>query len=169
MAALIAGVVAVVGSLVPFIWPIPDHPTHADAIVVLAGDHGERIALGLRMIGAGVAPTLVLAGKPDSKNIDRLCQARLAFEVVCLKPAHDSTRNEARATAELAAERGWRHLVVVTTTSHVTRARLLFDRCVEGDVQFVGATAPYNLRAKMSVVIHEWLGTADALIAQRGC
>ena len=169
LAALIVGATGLVASFLPFVRPANDQPTRADAVVVLAGDWGERLALGLRLVRAGVAPTLVLAGQPDSEEADRLCQRNLAFEIVCLRPSPDSTRNEARAAGRLARTRGWHRLVVATSTTHVTRSRLLFERCVDGDVQVVGAARADDLRTRVRFIVHEWLGTAHALTFERGC
>lgn len=161
--------VTVIGSFAPFVWVGGDQATGADAVVVLAGDHGERLALGLAMIRDGLAPTLVLAGEPDSDRAEALCRGNVKFEVVCVEPTLDNTRNEARAVGEMATERGWRRVVVVTTQAHVRRSRMLFERCVGGDVRVIGASPPYGGLTQLRVLIHEWLGTAQALTVKRGC
>ena len=166
--ALAAAVVILLGSAVTarlFLWPTSNVPRHADAVVVLSGDRGERLARALRLMEARVAPTLVLDGEPDFQRVVDLCLGGQAYEVVCLRPDPDSTRHEARAAARLAADRGWRHIVVVTTTVHVTRAGLLFRRCVEGSVDMVGARRTPDLRS----IVHEWLGFVHALTWARGC
>lgn len=134
-------------------------------MVVLSGDRGERLARALQLVEAGVAPTLVLDGQPDFQQAEDLCRGGQAYEVVCLRPEPDSTRAEARAAARLASDRRWRHIVVVTTTSHVTRAGLLFRRCVEGSVHMVKA----HRRPQLGPVVHEWLGVVHALTLARGC
>lgn len=141
----------------------------ADAVLVLSGDYGDRLTRGLDLIRRDVARTLVLAGNPDSLEAEQLCQKAVPFEVVCLRPNPDSTRAEARAAAELAAARGWDRVVVVTSTPHVARSRLLFERCLPGDLDTVGTTPPYDLRRWIEVVIHEWLGVLAALTTRRGC
>ena len=45
-----------------FVWPKSGSPRQVDAIVVLSGDHGERLARGLALVRAGVSSTLVLGG-----------------------------------------------------------------------------------------------------------
>ena len=152
-----------------FVWPNTDNPVSADAVVVLSGDYGERLARGLQLMHAGVAPTLVLDGEPDFDEVRRLCTAKLAFEVVCLRPSPDRTRTEARAAARLADQRGWRRLVVVTTTAHTTRAGLLFRRCTDVAVDVVGATASYELRTKVRAVVYEWLALTRSVVLQRSC
>jgi uncharacterized SAM-binding protein YcdF (DUF218 family) len=159
---LVAGVAATAKL---FIWPSSHVPARADAVVVLSGDRGERLARGLELMNAGVAPTLVLAGGPDFQQAADLCLGGQPFEVVCLRPVPDSTRHEARAAARLASDRGWGSLVVVTTTTHLTRAGLLFRRCVDGTVHTVKA----HRDPEVGFVVHEWLGVLHALVLARGC
>lgn len=152
-----------------FVWPRSSHPTRADAVVVPSGDHGERLAVALRLIREGVTRTLVIDGSPDFAEVIRLCREPQAFEVVCLLPNPDNTRGEARAAGELARQRGWKRVVLVTTTHHLTRAGLLFSRCVEGPVYKVGATPPYGWRMSLRQISREWLGVAYAAVLERSC
>ena len=152
-----------------FVWPLSGHPDRVDAVVVLSGDHGERLPVALRLIERGVAPTLVLDGTPDYRRVFELCREQQAFEVVCLRPEPDSTRAEARAAGRLATERGWNSLIVVTTTHHVTRSRMLFRRCFDGDVSMVGAYPPYGWRISLRQIVHEFLGAGHTLTVRRGC
>ena len=156
-------------SLVPLVWPTRDSVNRADAVMVLSGDHGERLAKGLSLMEEGVAPTLVLNGTPDLARVFELCRGGQPFEVVCLRPDPDSTRAEARAAGRLASERGWDEVVVVTTKYHVTRARLLFSRCIGGKVKVVGATPPYGRGMRARQVFHEWLAVGYSISLARGC
>ena len=169
--ALPVALPAVLGlSVLPFLFPLDDAPGRADAVVVLSGDHGERLATALTLMNQGVASTLVLDGTPDLEQVLELCRGgSQEFEVVCLRPDPDSTRYEARAAGRLASERRWRTMVVVTTSHHVTRAGLLFRRCFDGEVRTVGAAPRYDWRRSARAVVHEWLGVGAALTVRRGC
>ncbi len=169
LAAIIVTVLLAVLVVRLFVWPPSSHPEQADAVVVLSGDHGERLPRALELMRAGVAPTLVIAGEPDMVLTLQMCQLPQPFEVVCLRPRPDSTRAEARSTGRLAATRGWERIVVVTTTHHQTRAHLLFRRCFEGRVDAVGADPPYDWRFSLRAVEHEVLGMGQATILERGC
>ena len=147
------------------VWPPSGSPRRADAVIVLSGDHGERLARAVGLMDSGVAPTLVLAGEPDFQQVRDLCLGGQPFEVVCLRPEPDSTRAEARAAARLAAERRWQTVVVVTTTGHVARAGLLFRRCLDASVSMVAARRPLGWRG----LTHEWLGLGHAVIVARSC
>ena len=152
--------VAAVGlawSFVPFVWPITGESTRADAVIVLSGDHGERLARAMELIERGVTSTLVLDGTPDSAEHVDLCKGRQVFEVVCLQPDPDNTREEARAAGRLAERRAWKSVVVSTSTFHVTRATLLFRRCVNGKVTAVAGDPPYGGMRLARAVVREWL------------
>jgi uncharacterized SAM-binding protein YcdF (DUF218 family) len=165
--AIAAGVVA--ASLVSalFVFPRTSAPTHADAVVVLSGGRGERVSRALRLLRDGWATTLVLDGDPDPTSRS-LCTEPQAFEVVCLRPEHDNTRGEARAAGRLTAARGWRTILVVTSTHHVTRAALLFRRCLRADLDIVGVHPPIGLLKAAKAIAHELLGVMWAL-AHPGC
>lgn len=168
-ALALAGVILLLTTARLFVRPPSDRPSRADAVVVLSGDHGERLAEGLRLVRDGLAPTLVLDGQPDMTQVIELCRGPQPFEVVCLHPQPDSTRAEARAAGALARARGWRKLVVVTTTHHVARASLHFRRCFEGEVSMVGADPPYGWRMSARQIAQEWLKVAHVTTLSRGC
>lgn len=168
VAAAVLMVVAGALTAVVVLRPAQDEPGRADAVVVLSGDHGERLARAKELLAAGLAPTLVLVGAPDRLENLELCAGPSTYDVVCLRPEPDSTRTEAAATAQLARERNWRSIVVVTSKPHVTRARLLFDRCFPGSLDVVGADLPFGGAQARAVMIHEWLGLFYAAVP-RGC
>lgn len=166
---VLALAVAVVAAGVTVIRPQLDEPTSADAVVVLSGDHGERLKAAMELMEQDVAPTLVLVGAPDFAEADVLCRDVQDYEVVCLRPEPDpNTRGQARAVTALANTRAWRSIAVVTSIQHVTRARLLFDRCFQGDVAMTGAELPPQVNQGRAID-HEWLGLLHAATLARGC
>lgn len=157
-------VVALVGvNLRLFVWPSTHQIEHADAVVVLAGGSGERLDRGLELVRDGVAPTLVASFGPD-----RLCGSQQPFTVVCFRPSPDNTRGEAEAIGRMAREHGWTNVVLVTSTSHVTRARLLVERCYSGTLQVAPASPPASVLPWMAAIAHEWGGLAEAAV-ERAC
>lgn len=153
-------------SVLVFARPVPDQVSRADAVVLLSGDQGGRLPLALRLIRDGVAPTLVIDGVADLPEAKELCRSGADFEVVCLTPEPDRTRTEARAAGRLARERGWSRLVVVTDPFHFPRARLLFRRCIDGEVDVIGVKPPVPHSRRLG---HEWLGVLHAVTIARGC
>jgi uncharacterized SAM-binding protein YcdF (DUF218 family) len=159
----------VAASAVLFVWPSQDSPTRADAVVVLAGSKKRRLDRALALMRRHVAATLVIsdgrvAGWPQA---NRLCAGPAPFRVVCFRASPYSTRGEAETVARIAAARGWRSLVVVTSTYHVRRAKLLFERCFPGRVQAVGAS--YSVTELPAVLASEWAKLVYALTVARDC
>jgi uncharacterized SAM-binding protein YcdF (DUF218 family) len=158
---LAVGIVAL--NLRLFVYPASSTPEHADAVVVLAGGNGERLDRGLELVRDGVAPNLVVSTGPDE-----LCATRHDFEVYCFLPDPDDTRGEAEAVGRIAAQQGWRHLVLVTSDYHATRARLLLDRCFPGTVDVVTAHSGKGPLSLLWAITHEWGGLVEAEL-HRSC
>jgi uncharacterized SAM-binding protein YcdF (DUF218 family) len=87
--------------------------------------------------------------------------------VVCFTAVPFSTVGEARTVTQLAHERGWKSVVVVTSTFHVTRADMLFHRCFHGHLSVVGSSSTWCRLPE------EWASETGKLIvqltAERGC
>ena len=163
--------VAWVAATVRFVFvPAEDEVGKADAVVVLAGSKHERLDRGLELVEDGVAPVLVISDgfDPQQPRANELCQEGGAgFSVACFTPDPDNTRGEARKVAELARKHGWERVLVVTSRFHVTRARMLFDRCLDADVDAVGVDYPWT--SVPAAVAGEWVKLGLSLTVNRGC
>lgn len=166
---LLAESLAAAGVLAAMVvWPPVPRPAPSNAVVLLSGD-GTRLGLALRLMEEKVAPTLLIVGAPDTIAVRDLCRTSQPYEVVCLRPMPDSTRAEARATGRFAHSRDWTAIVVVTSRLHVTRARMLFGRCFDGDVAAVGDYPPHGSAFARRAAVHEWLGLVQSTLVARGC
>jgi uncharacterized SAM-binding protein YcdF (DUF218 family) len=158
-----------------FVWPQANQtpPDRADAVVVLSGGGNGRLDPALKLVDRGIAPVLAISSAfrdPRWRKAHRLCRGEegpLRFRVLCFQAIPYSTRGEAETVGRLARKYGWRRLVVVTSTYHVTRARMLFRRCFKGQLWTVGTSAPwYELPT-------EWASETAKLTVQtvyeRGC
>jgi uncharacterized SAM-binding protein YcdF (DUF218 family) len=132
-----------------FVWPrMAPPPAHADAVVVLSGARNNRLDPALDLIHRGLAPVLVISGAaadPRWRQARALCRAGKVDGalVICFEPRPFSTRGEARAVGALARRHGWDRVVVVSSTFHLTRARMLFRRCYSGRLWLVGTPTPW--------------------------
>jgi uncharacterized SAM-binding protein YcdF (DUF218 family) len=153
-----------------FVWPSTDPVQRSDAVVVLAGGRGERLHKARALVSQGIASTLVISNGRSGgwREANRLCDTPQAFDVVCFTPKPDNTRGEAHAIRELADQRHWNRIVVVTSTYHVFRARLLLERCYRRGLTVVGAAPPRDPLLWASALSHEWAGTIEAGI-RRNC
>ena len=162
-----------VACLVLFVWPPAESkpPAHADVVVVLSGDK-KRLQPALDLVRKGVAPVLAISTVERTRHwplARRLCSTRryAGARVVCFDAVPFSTQGEARTIARLARERGWRSVVVVTSRFHVTRAHMLFRRCLELPLYVVGTGSTWWRLPE------EWASETGKLLvqltAQRGC
>ena len=153
-----------------FVWPATATPERADAVVVFAGGRGERLRAATRLIGDGVAPTLVISNgwDPVWTDANRLCRGWSEATVLCPTPDPDTTGGEARMVAALAERSGWRSVVLVTSTYHVRRASWLLRRCYQGSVQTVAAR-PQPTLSLTAAIAHEWLALPAILAGGQRC
>ncbi len=163
-AVFIAAFAAVTARL--FVWPSTSAPARVDAVVVFGARNSERLPEGLRLVNEGIAPVLVVMTPPEDRSI---CQQVPLYEVICIKPEPFTTRGEAQAVGELAGERGWSSILLVTSTHHVTRARLLLDRCFEGSVRSAATKPRDEFMRRVERIAHEWAALVDAVTLSREC
>jgi uncharacterized SAM-binding protein YcdF (DUF218 family) len=163
-----------VACAVLFVWPsAASSPRRVDAVVVLSGGRDGRLDPALELMRRRVAPLLVLsspAQDPKWRAAQRMCHARphaYPFRVLCFEATPYSTQGEARAIARLARAHDWKRVAVVTSTYHVTRARMLVRRCFDGGLFMVGTGSTWWKLPE------EWASETGKLLVQltvrRGC
>lgn len=125
---------------------VTEDPRPADAVFVLGPSDTTRVAQAQRLMDEGLAPTVVYATPqgPDAlgalattEQIDQPhCQEQHDYEVICFEPDPSTTQGEAIRMRDLAAQRGWDDIIVVTMRPHVARAQLIVGRCYTGRTQW---------------------------------
>jgi hypothetical protein len=98
-----------------------------------------------------------------------ICEDRHSFEVVCFRASPFTTRGEARELGRIAQEHGWKSLIVVTSSYHVTRARMLLRRCFQGRIEMVAANPGASIAEDIGSIAHEWGGLVYGLALERDC
>lgn len=151
-------------------WPPTGGPESADAVVVLSGP-SARLDRGLDLVRAGVAPTIVISNgnRPGWARGNALCGSPQDFEVICFRPRPQTTAGEARAIVHLADEEGWQQLAVVTSPSHITRARMLIRQCTDRPVAMVTHDIDLQDRLRPAALVRETLGLLAGLTVARAC
>ena len=145
--------------------------TEADAVVIFVGGRGERLETALEVVAASGSGVLVIPNGtvPTWPDANLLCAGSFDVEVICPTPEPDSTQGEARVFAELAAERGWESVIMVTSTYHLARAELMLTRCFGGSITAVRASPDISAVDWGRHAVHEGLGHLRARIVDRGC
>jgi hypothetical protein len=152
-----------------FVYPKIDEPRKVDAIVVLGG-LGERIERGVQLYQAGYGGELWISvpqwANGEYPYVYECTQRMTNFGEHCFDPRPKTTQGEARSIAQLAAEHGWKSVMVVTTPDQTTRARMVIKRCYSGDVVMLDAP---NRAGRFFKLAYEWGATIKALTIKRGC
>lgn len=152
-----------------FVFPDADEPRRVDAIVMLGG-YGQRMERAKELFAEGWAPVLAIS-EPVWANgtVDYLPECiDPAPGVLCFHPDPKTTRGEARAIRDLAAEYGWQSILVVTDTHQMTRAEIIIGRCFAGQVLMTDVAVDTRKQAVYRVV-YETGALLRALFVRRGC
>ena len=135
--SLLLTVTAIAG-LPVYVRPHIDQPRHADAILILGGFGDPRYPFGLDLAAQGWAPNLVVSHGPSDvweRNFCAIPPPRL--DLHCFVPDPPTTKGEGRELRRLAAQYGWRTVIVVTFQPHISRARFILEHCFDGDLIMV--------------------------------
>lgn len=138
--ALMVGLVMVwaIAGIFLYVVPPADEPAHADVLFVL-GPPDRRIGYAEDLMQQGYAPTLAVSspvGK-DGKYEAPICTANRLYRIICFNPDPFTTQGEAQALKRLSDQYGWKTANVLTAQFHVTRSRVLMDRCYRGDLHMI--------------------------------
>ena len=114
---------------------VPATARQADAIVALTGGSGLRIAAGIDLMSAGRGQRLLISGvNPDVDMDDLIALAGGSPETYacCVDIGYraETTIGNAEETAAWAYERGYTHLIIVTSDYHMPRSLLLLQRAM---------------------------------------
>ena len=158
-------------------WIVDDAPGPADAIMILGDDNlqADRAARAAELYRAHWAPHIVASGRPlrpyisipDLEKRDLMERGVPESAIVPYPRPVADTKEEAEALRRLAVERGWRHVLVVTSTYHTRRTRFIFYRIWPHDYEFRVIAAHdsefdpdswWRTREGLKLVLHETVG-----------
>jgi len=132
-------------------WVIEDPLQHSDAIVVLSDDnfYADRSTRAAELFREGQAPLVVASGRRLRPNagISELMEHDLIErgvpkeKIIRLPHDADSTREEAAALLQLATDRKWHTVIVVTSNYHTRRARYIFRHLFPREIDVRVASA----------------------------
>ncbi len=147
------------------VWPAQGMPASVSAIVMLAGP-GNRLPAALQLAREHRAPVLVVSqgwqgyGGPCPPPVP-------GVKLICFDPDPGTTRGEAEALGRLAKQYHWNSVVLVTTRTQDTRARLMAERCFEGSTYVVTASLPVSSWPYQ--LAYGWGALLKALVIDRAC
>ncbi len=152
-----------------FVWPDTDTPAKADAIVMYGGS-GNRFDLARNLAQAGYAEVLIVSDPKDPAEqwtaYGAFCDGNHRYDAECFEPVPHTTRGESRYVADLARERGWDRILLVTDTEQATRAKMMLERCWDGEVDVVTVNAGISSLFRIG---YEWAAWSRAQVTRRSC
>lgn len=162
---------------------VSSRPSKADiAIILSAGryrdgslneDALQRTVAGVRLFHQGLVPRLLFSGGPCCGESASALMARLAAdlgvppEAILLEEQSARTYDSAMHSAALLRRHGFESVILVTSTLHITRARLAFEaagvsvqpvRASEMNLLLVSSAS--ERISLMQAAVHEYLGLA---------
>lgn len=149
-----------------FLYPTTDEPFDEGPVVVLGTDP-TRVEWALELLPDPSPGRELLLSHPVESALDDLGTGCAVASVRCIRPVPVSTWGEAQAVADLATAEGWPTVTVVTSRFHLTRSRLLFERCVDVPVALVGPEG--SGRVPFGLAVREAAATVVSAVAYHDC
>jgi hypothetical protein len=147
-----------------FVWPPTDAPARVDAIVALDG-YPSRYSKALSLGSEGYSDTVVVS---VLSLVVPVCHRPVpGVHVICFVPNPLNTRGEAEYISRLASSRHWTSIMVVSSSTQTTRARLVVKRCFSGTVLMDPVRVPPTGLVRQ--VAYEWGALTKALVVYRHC
>jgi hypothetical protein len=88
-------------------------------------------------------------------------------KLICFEPDPPTTRGEAEVLGRLAKRYHWSSVVLVTTRTQDTRARIITERCFGGSTYVI--TAPLPLSSWPYEIAYGWGALFKAVFVARSC
>ncbi len=163
-AAFAALCLFVVVGLPIYVFPDVDAPRRVDVVFVLGPINKSNFAAGQNLVERGFAETLLLS-TPTDENAE-LCEAAdvIDDDVICFRPEPSTTQGEAQQLAALAKKYKWESVMVVASTPHISRARLLIERCFAGEIAMVSYRTDNRFRIWAEQYIYQTGAFVKALL-----
>ena len=187
-AIYLAGLLAVV-IVLPNLLVVQYALGHADAIVVIGGDHKPaRIQHAAELYRQGYAPVIVISAGTVVREGDewmaeaevmrrQALQLGLSEATLVIEDRSLSTLQNAQYAGQLCEERGIESILLVTSAYHSSRARHIFRQELAGKVTVMAQPAPRGHHAllwwlhpgQVYTVLYEyknwievWLGSSES-------
>lgn len=138
-----------------YVWPQTDTPAAVDALFVLA-PQGARTEQAEQLMEQGIADTLAISAPRDDAANDHLCKQKRTYRIICFDPEPVTTQGEARAIEAISNAYGWESVSVLTAQFHVTRSRILIQRCYKGRLVMIPFVQPMPIVKLPNVGESSW-------------
>jgi uncharacterized SAM-binding protein YcdF (DUF218 family) len=164
------------------LWVVSDPIQHADAILVIGDDNftGDRAARAAELYRAGWAPAVVASGRwlrpyaGIAELIERDLENRGVPSTAVIRFPHNAPgiQEEAQALSNLASQRNWHRVVLVTSSYHTRRTRYIYRKVFPSNVSVDVVSAQdsdfdpdswWQTRKSTELFLHEIFGYGFAM------
>jgi uncharacterized SAM-binding protein YcdF (DUF218 family) len=132
-------------------WVVDEQAELADAVIVLSDDnfYADRATRAAELFREGKSKLVVASGRRlrPSAGICELMQHDLIERgvpkenILCVAHNADNTREEAEALVNVAIQRKWKKVIIVTSNYHTRRARYIFRKVFPQQVEISVSSA----------------------------
>jgi uncharacterized SAM-binding protein YcdF (DUF218 family) len=162
-----------IGGYFVIVSPVTNRLEKADAIVVLGPPDADRRAdYALELAERGYAPVVAISVESDRQSeLKGACNGRVpsGITAMCFRADPETTQGEARQIKAYAAQYGWKRIIVVTSSYHVSRARLIVQRCFQGQVLMESPPVGHSVAEIAYQYLYQSAGYVKALTITTGC
>jgi uncharacterized SAM-binding protein YcdF (DUF218 family) len=88
---------------------------------------------------------------------------------MCFQPSPKTTLGEARAIRDEAREHAWKTIIIVTSSYHVSRARMIFGRCFPGKILMTSPPVAHSFLEIAYQYVYQTVAYIKAALITRGC
>ncbi len=145
----------------------------ADAIFVLGGpDVDGRANYGLSLASRGYAPVVAISVASEQQYERKHACANGTYDnakVLCFQPDPRTTQGEARQLRAYAKEYGWKTVIVVTSSYHVSRARWILGRCYAQTLLMTSPRVRHSIWTMAHQYLYQSFSYVKNAVVTRGC
>lgn len=154
-------------------FPRVEAPEAADVIFVLGPPTSERLELAATLFEEGYGELILISAEDGGWrfNLNRMpiCHEERAYKVICAQSNPFTTQGEIGTLNQLASENQWESALVITSKTHVARARVYLDRCFKGESTVVAAGHSYSAVGYVGEYLYQLGGFVKSATLSRGC
>jgi uncharacterized SAM-binding protein YcdF (DUF218 family) len=161
-----------VGGYFVVVHPVTNILRQADAIVVLGSpDVDGRQSYAFTLAEQDYASTIAISvGSRRQLDFKTACHnPPNDLTVLCFVPNPPTTKGEAHQIRTFAAQYHWKSVIVVTSSYHISRARMIIGRCFGGDVMMSAPAAQHSIGTIAYQYVYQTAGYLKALTVDHGC
>lgn len=162
-----------IGGYFVVVSPVTNRLQPADAIVVLGPPDGDgRTDYAIELAERHYAPVVAISVESNlQRALKGACNGRVpsGITAMCFQANPETTQGEARQIQAYATQYGWKRIIVVTSSYHVSRARLIVQRCFQGQVLMESPPVGHSVAEIAYQYLYQSAGYVKALTITTGC